>query len=170
MRRLLRWAFNVAATVSAVLYLVAVVLWFRSYWRTDYLRWWNHDQTCGFGAFTEMGGVGLWEESAPQAIQGPTAGFTRESYPITHSRKYQPFHFVYSHGSYSHIEQQLYVEFPHWVIVVVLTLPTSIRLTIWWWHRKRTRPGRCPSCGYDLRATPDRCPECGAIPATKAAT
>jgi hypothetical protein len=32
--------------------------------------------------------------------------------------------------------------------------------------RRRAASGRCPFCGYDLRATPGRCPECGRVPAT----
>lgn len=31
--------------------------------------------------------------------------------------------------------------------------------------RLRTAAGRCPSCGYDLRASHERCPECGATTA-----
>ena len=46
--------------------------------------------------------------------------------------------------------------------------PSSVALSavlIGWMFRRRlarrVAAGRCPACGYDLRATPGRCPECG---------
>jgi hypothetical protein len=33
--------------------------------------------------------------------------------------------------------------------------------------RRGPIPGRCPTCGYDLRASPERCPECGTVTVAK---
>jgi len=49
---------------------------------------------------------------------------------------------------------------PHALAAAALAVPPFVGLVRRW--RRRRRPGRCPACGYDLRATPDRCPECGA--------
>ena len=53
---------------------------------------------------------------------------------------------------------------PLWFVALATAVPPA-----WWVHRsrrrrrarERVRRGRCPACGYDLRATPGRCPECG---------
>ena len=51
---------------------------------------------------------------------------------------------------------------PYWQLVLLgATLP-AWRLVSWARRRRRRRPGHCPRCGYDLRASNDRCPECGA--------
>ncbi len=53
---------------------------------------------------------------------------------------------------------------PCWFLcAVTAVLPLRYLAAALWRRRRNDRlPGRCPACGYDLRATPDRCPECGA--------
>jgi hypothetical protein len=59
-----------------------------------------------------------------------------------------------------------------WLIVPYWSLAACTAALPGLWLARRLRRaraaagGRCPSCGYDLRATPDRCPECGATTST----
>lgn len=53
---------------------------------------------------------------------------------------------------------------PNWFLVLACAiLPTRwAALRRGRWRREAlAASGRCPGCGYDLRATPERCPECG---------
>jgi hypothetical protein len=49
---------------------------------------------------------------------------------------------------------------PHgWFVVLSSVLPAAWLASRLIW--RRSRKGRCPTCGYDCRATPRMCPECG---------
>ena len=55
----------------------------------------------------------------------------------------------------------------HLGISYLALLPAFAIMPTWWllaYRRRRMarlRPGHCPTCDYDLRASKERCPECG---------
>src|SRR5690349_21484729 len=52
----------------------------------------------------------------------------------------------------------------HWAWFTLLAIAPAVGVPRWCFRAMRARraaAGRCPRCGYDLRASPDHCPECG---------
>ncbi len=56
---------------------------------------------------------------------------------------------------------------PFWKPLALITVPTAF---LWWLDRRRTPPGHCHHCGYDLTGNVSGvCPECGRPVDSKAA-
>ena len=47
----MRWAFNLAAAVSAVLFVAVCVLWVRSYWRADLFHYLPKSEEPGYSRY-----------------------------------------------------------------------------------------------------------------------
>jgi hypothetical protein len=56
-----------------------------------------------------------------------------------------------------------FLTLPHWFLALLTGFPAAARFRSRAARLMRSRQGRCPTCGYDLRAhvAGDRCPECG---------
>jgi hypothetical protein len=157
-----RTLFTFFSALSLLLFFAAVcVLWVRSYWATDTWAWFQPDMKAGrateWRARSERGWIRFSElklSIAKKVYSSPTALKQVEAMAgLSHSSGRRDY------GG----PQRMAI--PH----AAMLLPPAVLPLLWAWHRRaerrRTSAGRCPSCGYDLRATPERCPECGAVPA-----
>ena len=166
-RRLL----NLLTALSLLLCITVCTLWVRSHWAGDYVSW--GDKRGLGGAITGRGDVMVYRESVVQdgvqmgewawglqweSREPVDLGKMRPAYTRPH---FDRFGFRYETGQRSQEVRNVGIYVPLWSLALAL----SVLPAAWLWRRliraRRLVPGRCPSCGYDLRATPGRCPECG---------
>jgi hypothetical protein len=95
-------------------------------------------------------------------VLAPGGQIDRESPTAAFQRAHQP-------GALSALMAFWDISIPLWMLVILmLMLPLGLSLRAAFVRferylrlRRAARRGKCPFCGYDLRATPQRCPECG---------
>jgi 4-amino-4-deoxy-L-arabinose transferase-like glycosyltransferase len=168
MMRLGRWALNLSVAVSAVLCIAVCVLWMRSMRAGDQWIWYDHD--CGecFSTLCSASGRVRYSWANNSFLEGanPTAGHTVIPDPSSVMYVAVPgeVHYRLPGFQFDRYHSGGLLVTIHDALPLLLSLPLPLA---WMLRRRhaRVRPGHCPSCGYDLRATPNCCPECGAVPA-----
>jgi hypothetical protein len=169
-----RRLFNLAVAGSGVLFLAVAALWVRSYFVKDELYLLpgparDKEFTSFRGSIASLpgriefklayrGSAGVVVCASDRGQRVIYAGAKRRP-PEENGRGDHARHQfeVIDYGRYST------VRVPHWGILSLALLPGIGWLIKRWVGRRRSRAGRCPTCGYDLRATPERCPECGTL-------
>jgi hypothetical protein len=167
--------------MSLLLCVATGILWIRSYWAGDWLRWQDATQRHRIETRTIIlrdGGMGIViEHTYLPVIRAGGPVYTRTTidhsavgtrgypglgldFPYITDMRAMGFEFAYGHNQFSRYQG---LGFPLAAIFFLGLLPPVL------WARMRTKQRRrpqgnfCATCNYDLRATPDRCPECGTV-------
>jgi hypothetical protein len=168
-----RRLFNVLAAGSLVLCVATILLWGLSKRAPVHAPLiqagaWRFRSVNGVLQLARFGGAGI-------AIVGPAYSGTSD--PTGWQRQFPEHRFavgalmVVYHGPLFEYNNQTHaatmhgyvwsVSARHWVVAMLLAVPSVSWMIARYLRARRTQRGQCPTCGYDLRATPERCPECG---------
>ena len=184
-----RRLFTISAALSFVLCAVAAVLWVRSYWRVDSVErlrrtsaaadsntYSSHRLVWARGEVRLSAGEQSISRHAPkQAPLAAVGEFPQWNWgraamwgPIWQTRDERSwlsrrglYTFNYEFSKSFGDERVWGFSVPAWLPVLALAVLPALWARKVMVPRRRIARGRCPSCGYDLRATPERCPECG---------
>jgi hypothetical protein len=174
---------NTAAVLSTVFFLASIAGWVRSYFVSDQLIW-TSQKPVMLGVADGKGTIDFVratfdpsvfvETPDSLAAQKPKAGWE-----LKHSKPddrddwnfVPPEHEMHLLGAKYRSGKVLFtyaqdISLPMWMLVLLFAIWPALWLIR---YARRSEPGYCQRCGYDIRATPQRCPECGAEAATNAA-
>lgn len=172
MKRFRRIFFNALTSISLILALAAAGFWIRSRTFSDRLSWldWipRSDEMVltVWEVHSEAGSVNLarWKEFLAKKEFFPPPGHWqyRENSGV-YSRAHHGINWYTEALPYDDQLSGVYivVRVPYWILVTLSLIAPLAFVARWTIRRQKRSAGRCPACGYDLRASPGRCPECG---------
>jgi hypothetical protein len=185
MKRLGRILYLTVVAVSLLLCMATVALWVRSGWVRDTLRWVEFSRDGYFChirlVFSSKGGLQFiaWHNTAPGFIPHNLSPFqyfhdAAIKYPLYDRTGADSLRGYGAMGFEVILEAKYGGREPLWVnrsLTLPLWFPAALfaLLPLHFLLRhgrrrliaRRLAQRRCPSCGYDLRASGGRCPECG---------
>ncbi len=169
----MRRVFNVAAIISLLLCIGTVALWVRAQFVSDWVQR-IYDVQSDSNSYGLRRAVCFTVVTTPPRLivarwhclvrlgQGP--GYRRRVAKSGEAGWELPRFTGWIGREGANTNHQEWVSLPFWFLTLMFAAVFILTYSRW---RLRTKPGCCPKCNYDLRATPDRCPECGTVPAAK---
>ena len=172
MRRIARHLFTILSALSLLLCVGTCVLWVRSYSVWDEVVWDarnTYGSTLSIASLRGRVNLSLTREDGRQASKSTWMHQSRSADDGLPPRWLPLLRFAHHSTRFgTPVWKSLWaVDVPYWALCAVFGSSLVVQRG-YCRSRKRRHAGRCPTCGYDLRASPERCPECGTANPTTA--